>query len=40
VPGAAEIRAVLEAAGPLAADAGLELVPLHGELPIEEQARG
>lgn len=39
VPGAAEIRAVLEAAGPLAADAGLELVPLHGELPIEEQAR-
>ena len=39
VPGAAEIRAALDAAAPLAADAGLELVPLHGELPIEEQAR-
>ncbi len=39
VPGAAEIRATIEAAAPLAAEAGLELVPLHGELPIEEQAR-
>ncbi|MBL8609607.1 MAG: ATP-dependent helicase HrpB [Myxococcales bacterium] len=39
LPGAAEIRACLEAAAPLAAQASLELLPLHGELSPEEQRR-
>lgn len=39
LPGAAEIRACLEAAQALATQASLELLPLHGELSPEEQRR-
>jgi ATP-dependent helicase HrpB len=39
LPGAAEIRRAREALGPWAGDAGVELLPLHGDLPPEEQDR-
>jgi ATP-dependent helicase HrpB len=39
LPGAAEIRRALEACQPVAASAGLDLLPLHGDLPSEEQDR-
>ena len=37
LPGAAEIRRAQEACAPVAEQAGLLLLPLHGELPAEEQ---
>ena len=39
LPGAAEIRRAARACEPLAAKAGLLVLPLHGELPPEEQDR-
>lgn len=39
LPGAAEIRRAARACQPLAARAGLLLLPLHGDLPPEEQDR-
>ncbi len=39
LPGAAEIRRAREACEPVARSAGLELLPLHGDLPPEEQDR-
>ncbi len=39
LPGAAEIRRCREALSPLAARQGLDLLPLHGDLPPEEQDR-
>lgn len=39
LPGAAEIRKTLEALGPLAAEYQLLLLPLHGDLPANEQDR-
>ncbi len=39
LPGAAEIRRSMEALTPVAAHAGLEVLPLHGELTPEEQDR-
>jgi ATP-dependent helicase HrpB len=39
LPGAAEIRRAREALGGFAADAGIELLPLHGDLPPDEQDR-
>jgi ATP-dependent helicase HrpB len=39
LPGAAEIRRAREAIGDLAASADLEVLPLHGDLPPEEQDR-
>jgi len=39
LPGAAEIRRAGEALEPLASDRGLAVVPLHGELPVAEQAK-
>jgi len=39
LPGAAEIRRCREALEPLAGSAGLDLLPLHGDLPPEEQDR-
>jgi ATP-dependent helicase HrpB len=39
LPGAREIRRVQEACAALAAEAGLLLLPLHGELPAAEQDR-
>ncbi len=39
LPGAQEIRKALETCGPVARDAGLDLVTLHGEMPAAEQDR-
>ncbi len=39
LPGAAEIRRALEACAPIAHSAGLDVLPLHGDLPPEEQDR-
>ena len=39
LPGAAEIRRAAEACEPLARSAGLEVLPLHGDLPPEQQDR-
>jgi ATP-dependent helicase HrpB len=39
LPGAAEIRRAGEALAPLAAERRVAVLPLHGELPIAEQAR-
>ena len=39
LPGAAAIRQTAEAVAPLAAAAGLDVVPLHGDLPLEGQRR-
>jgi ATP-dependent helicase HrpB len=39
LPGAAEIRRAREGLEPLARQAGLDLLPLHGDLPPEEQDR-
>jgi len=39
LPGAAEIRRCREALEPLAASAGVDLLPLHGDLSPEEQDR-
>lgn len=39
LPGAAEIRRAREALEPFARQAGLDLLPLHGDLPPEEQDR-
>jgi hypothetical protein len=39
LPGAAEIRASMDALGPLARTADLLVLPLHGSLSIEEQTR-
>src|SRR5690606_29668934 len=39
LPGAAEIRACAEACAPVARALGLEVVPLHGQLPAAEQDR-
>lgn len=39
LPGVAEIRRAAEACAPLAAKAGLLVLPLHGELPAAEQDR-
>ena len=39
LPGAAEIRRAREACEPVAQSAGLEVLPLHGDLPPEEQDR-
>ncbi|HZZ85959.1 MAG TPA: ATP-dependent helicase HrpB [Anaeromyxobacteraceae bacterium] len=39
LPGAAEIRRAREALAAFAESAGLDLVPLHGDLPPEEQDR-
>jgi ATP-dependent helicase HrpB len=39
LPGAAEIRRAREALGGFAADAGIDLLPLHGDLPPDEQDR-
>ena len=39
LPGAAEIRRAREACDPIARSAGLDLLPLHGDLPPEEQDR-
>lgn len=39
LPGAREIRRALEALLPLSAEHGLDVLPLHGDLPIAEQAR-
>ncbi|HEY7725291.1 MAG TPA: ATP-dependent helicase C-terminal domain-containing protein, partial [Anaeromyxobacteraceae bacterium] len=39
LPGAAEIRRCREALAPLAGRAGLAVLPLHGDLPAEEQDR-
>lgn len=39
LPGAGEIRKAKAALEPLASEAGLLVLPLHGDLPIAEQAR-
>ncbi|HSP95726.1 MAG TPA: ATP-dependent helicase HrpB [Candidatus Dormibacteraeota bacterium] len=39
LPGAAAIRRVTEAIAPLAAARGLDVVPLHGDLPLDAQRR-
>jgi ATP-dependent helicase HrpB len=39
LPGAGEIRRTKDALAPLAEREGFDLLPLHGDLPIEEQAR-
>jgi len=39
LPGAAEIRRTAEAIAPLAAAADLDVVPLHGDLPLDAQQR-
>ena len=39
MPGAAEIRRTIQLAGPMAAARGVDLCPLHGDLPSEEQDR-
>lgn len=39
LPGAAEIRRCQQALEPLAGELGARVAPLHGELPIAEQAR-
>lgn len=39
LPGAGEIRRALETLEPLAREADLLVLPLHGDLPIEQQAR-
>jgi ATP-dependent helicase HrpB len=39
LPGAAEIRRAAEACEPVARSAGLEVLPLHGDLPPEQQDR-
>ncbi len=39
LPGAAEIRRVTAAVEPIAAEAGLTLTPLHGDLPLDAQQR-
>lgn len=39
LPGAAEIRRSAAALAPLAQELGLSVTPLHGDLPIQEQAR-
>ncbi len=39
LPGAAEIRRATDALGALASERGLLLLPLHGDLPLEQQAR-
>ncbi|MEB2311477.1 MAG: ATP-dependent helicase HrpB [Sorangiineae bacterium] len=39
LPGAAEIRRAAEALEKLAAEAALDVLPLHGELPLAAQAR-
>ncbi len=39
LPGAAEIRFAAEALAPLAAAHGLDVLPLHGELPLDAQRR-
>lgn len=39
LPGAAEIRRAAEALGPFAQEKGLLVLPLHGDLPPEEQDR-
>jgi ATP-dependent helicase HrpB len=39
LPGAAGIRRCAEALSPLARRAGLEIAPLHGDLPLAEQER-
>ena len=39
LPGAAEIRRAREALGPFAAEAGVDVLPLHGDLPPDEQDR-
>jgi len=39
LPGAAEIRRCAEALEPLARTHGLDVVPLHGELPLDAQRR-
>ncbi len=37
LPGAAEIRRAAEAIAPIAAARGLDVLPLHGDLPLESQ---
>jgi ATP-dependent helicase HrpB len=39
LPGAAEIRRTAEALAPLAAAARIDVLPLHGDLPLEAQER-
>src|SRR6185369_6919405 len=39
LPGAAEIRRTAEAIAPLAAAGNLDVVPLHGDLPLDAQER-
>ncbi|MBI2963393.1 MAG: ATP-dependent helicase HrpB [Deltaproteobacteria bacterium] len=39
LPGAAAIRRAAQAAAPLAAAHGLDVVPLHGDLPLDAQRR-
>lgn len=39
MPGAAEIRRTIQQAAPMAAARGIDLCPLHGDLPPEEQDR-
>jgi ATP-dependent helicase HrpB len=39
LPGAAEIRRAAEALAPFAEQAGIDLLPLHGDLPPDEQDR-
>lgn len=39
LPGAREIRRAMRACEPIAGRAGLLLLPLHGDLPLEEQER-
>jgi ATP-dependent helicase HrpB len=39
LPGAAEIRRTAEALAPLAAARGLDVLPLHGDLPLDAQER-
>ncbi len=39
LPGAGEIRRAMDALEPLAREADLLVLPLHGDLPIEQQAR-
>ena len=39
LPGAAEIRRTADAIAPLTAAAGVDVVPLHGDLPLDAQER-
>ncbi len=39
LPGAAEIRHAARALAPLAAGEGIDVLPLHGDQPLDEQAR-